>query len=100
MKPQGLQEEVVVKKSFSVEGIAMGIGLGVLAVLLAPVVKRQIRPAGEAIASGIGALAQGARKWYEVTKEEVEDLFAEAQFERMKRSLDQEIEEPVQPPRM
>ncbi len=81
------------RKSYSLESIAMGVGIGLLATILLPVLKKQIRPATGAVATGATALTQGVRKWYEVTKEEIQDIVAEAQFERMKRSLDQEISE-------
>lgn len=80
------------RKAHSMESIVIGIGIGLFATILIPVLKKQLKPASAAVATGALAMSESARKWIEVAKEEVEDVVAEAQFERMKRKIGQELE--------
>jgi hypothetical protein len=74
------------------EGVVTGIGVTLAAAVLAPVVKEVARPLVAAGAHGAALLMEQVRSGVSYVKEEVEDLVAEAQFERLKRSIDRELE--------
>ncbi len=81
------------RKTITITGLLLGIGIGVM---LPPFVKQRLASLVDAMAEGLSALGEGARKWSEMTREDVQDIVAEAQFERMRGSLDENIEQ--QPP--
>ncbi|MHB1627350.1 MAG: hypothetical protein ACYCVB_03060 [Bacilli bacterium] len=79
------------RKTITITGLLLGIGIGVM---LPPSVKQRLTSFANAMAEGLSALGEGARKWSEVTREDVQGIVAEAQFERMRRSPDENIGQP------
>ncbi len=82
------------RRTITIEGLLLGIGIGVLGTILTPLVRQRVKPATDAVTGGLTALGESAKKWSEVAKEEVQDIVAEAQFERMRRTIDRDIEQP------
>lgn len=76
----------------NIEKIIVGASLALAASALLPIAKSALRPlvSGGNPEGGAGLLDR-AKSMLQVAREEVEDIFAEAQFERMKRQLDKEI---------
>jgi hypothetical protein len=75
----------------NIDKIIIGTALAAAASTLLPIAKATLQPLA---ASGmqVGAsLFQRARSIVQLAREEVEDIIAEAQFERMKQQLDKEI---------
>jgi len=75
----------------NIEKILIGASLAFAASALLPIAKSALRPL---VSGGNPAgtdLLERAKSMLQVAREEVEDIFAEAQFERMKRQLDKEI---------
>jgi hypothetical protein len=77
----------------SVEGVVTGIGLTLAASVLLPVVKQVARPLAEAGLQSAVLLGQQVKSGVSYLKEEIEDIVAEAQFERMKQSIDYDMEQ-------
>ncbi|MFC5447429.1 DUF5132 domain-containing protein [Paenibacillus aestuarii] len=75
----------------NIDKIIIGTALTVAASALIPIAKSTLRPLASAGAQGGAGLLQRARSALQVAREEMEDIVAEAQFERMKRQLDKEI---------
>ena len=75
----------------SVEGIVTGVGLALAASVLLPAAKRVARPLAIAGVQGAVALRDQVKSGVSYIKEEVEDIVAEAQFERLRNSIDQDI---------
>ncbi len=82
------------RRTITIEGLLLGIGIGILGTMLTPLVRQRFKPAADAVTGGLSALGESAKKWSEVAKEEVQDIVAEAQFERMRRTIDRDIEQP------
>jgi hypothetical protein len=75
----------------NIEKIIIGAALVAASSVILPIAKKTLRPL---LANGLTAgegLMQRARSYVQIAKEEVEDIVAEAQFERMKKQLDKEI---------
>ncbi|BBI31900.1 DUF5132 domain-containing protein [Cohnella abietis] len=75
----------------NIEKLIMGAALVAASSVILPIAKSTLRPL---LASGLTAgegLMNRARSYVQIAKEEVEDIVAEAQFERMKKQLDKEI---------
>jgi hypothetical protein len=79
------------KLNFTLEGMATGLGLALAATVLLPVAKTVARPLVAAGVQGVSALGNTVKNGVTYVKEEMEDLVAEAQWERMKQSIDQDI---------
>ncbi|MBD0384239.1 DUF5132 domain-containing protein [Paenibacillus sedimenti] len=75
----------------NIDKIIIGTALTVAASALLPIAKSTLKPIAEAGMQGGAGLFQRARSMLQIAREEVEDIVAEAQFERMKRQLDKEI---------
>ncbi|HWQ71424.1 MAG TPA: DUF5132 domain-containing protein [Desulfitobacteriaceae bacterium] len=74
------------------EGNALtGAALILAASALVPVVGKTLRPLAVLGIKGALSLADGTRTTLFLVKEEIEDIVAEAQFERIKRQLDKEV---------
>jgi hypothetical protein len=69
----------------NMDKIIIGTALTIAASALLPIAKSTLQPIA---AAGF----QRARSFLQIAREEVEDIIAEAQFERMKQKLDKEIE--------
>lgn len=74
-----------------VERVIIGAALTMAASVLLPIAKKAIPALVQTGRSEMGGLAQRTKSMIQMAREEVEDIVAEAQFERMKRSLDAEI---------
>jgi hypothetical protein len=75
----------------NLDNIIVGAALAVAASTLLPIAKSTFSPlAASGLQSGTGLL-NNARSLLQKAREEVEDIVAEAQFERMKKQMDQEI---------
>lgn len=79
-------------KSGNSKSFAYGIGLAVIGALLYPTVKEVIRPAMAKAMEGIMDLSEHAQGLVSNMKENMEDFVAEAEFERLKESIDTEID--------
>jgi hypothetical protein len=73
------------------ERVVIGTALVVATPILLPIVKTTVGMAGDVGARTMTAVWSGVRTTARVVKEEVEDIVAEAQFERLKKHVDQEI---------
>lgn len=80
------------KMNFTLEGMITGVGLALAASVLLPVVKNAARPLTAAGIQGINLVGNQVKSGLGYLREEVEDLVAEAQFERFKQSMDEEIQ--------
>jgi hypothetical protein len=75
----------------NLDNIIVGAALAAAASTLIPIAKSTFGPlAASGLLSGAG-LMNHARSWIQKAREEVEDIVAEAQFERMKKQMDEEI---------
>lgn len=75
----------------NIDKVIVGAALVTATSAILPVAKSTLRPLlASGLAKGEG-LINRARFYIQLAKEEVEDIVAEAQFERMKKQLDQEI---------
>ncbi|KZE72432.1 DUF5132 domain-containing protein [Paenibacillus polymyxa] len=73
------------------EKIVIGTALAIAASALLPIAKTTFRPIAEAGMQGGTSLLNRGKSYLQLAREEVEDIIAEAKFERMKKQLDQEI---------
>jgi hypothetical protein len=75
----------------NIEKLIMGAALVAAATVIVPIAKSTFRPL---LANGLTAgegLMKRTKSYIQIAKEELEDIVAEAQFERMKKQLDREI---------
>lgn len=75
----------------NLERIIVGTALTLSASTLLPIAKSTLTPLLKMGASGVQTLTRQTKSMAQIIREEMEDIYAEAQFERMKRSMDQEI---------
>ena len=75
-------------------GRDMGVWLGAIAVgaLLLPGVREQLRPLAVTATNGIMDLAERVQGMVSGMRENIEDLVSEAEFEKLKQSIDASIE--------
>lgn len=73
------------------------LGAAVLGAVMIPSVRESIRPALVKALQSITELSEQAQGLFSGVREEVEDLMSEAQFERFKNSIDEEINEATVP---
>ncbi|MGW8957922.1 DUF5132 domain-containing protein [Paenibacillus sp. NPDC055715] len=71
--------------------IVIGTALAFAASALLPIAKTTFRPLAEAGMQGGANWVNRGKSYIQLARQEVEDIIAEAQFERMKKQLDQEI---------
>jgi hypothetical protein len=75
----------------NLDKIIIGAALAAAASALLPIAKSTLRPLlANGLTTGEGLMTR-ARTIVQIAKEEVEDIVAEAQFERMKKQFDKEI---------
>ncbi|WP_282936283.1 DUF5132 domain-containing protein [Paenibacillus sp. RC67] len=75
----------------NIEKVIIGAALSLAVSALIPIAKSALRPLAGSGAQGGAGLLQRTRSMFQIAREEVEDIIAEAQFERMKKQLDKEI---------
>lgn len=73
------------------EGIVTGVGLTVAAALLMPVIREVAKPIASAGVQSVSLVNRQLRSGISYIREEIEDIVAEAQWERLKRSIDRDI---------
>lgn len=78
-------------ESGKLQGLAVFGAIGVIAWLTAPAVKRSYKHVAKTVGEGIATTWRGSRRWLEVAREEVTDIIADAQLERMRRAIDREL---------
>ena len=84
--------------AIKLQGVAIGVGIGIIVWLAAPAVKRNYRHASKTVAEGISEAYKELRKWVEIGKEEVTDILMEAQYERATRTGARELNASQPPP--
>lgn len=75
----------------NMDKIIIGAALAAAAAALLPIAKATFRPLAATGGQGGAGLLNRGRALIEYARQEVEDIVAEAQFERMKKQLDREI---------
>mgnify|MGYP001351526666 CR=1 FL=1 len=76
------------------EKLIAGAALAFAASTIWPIVKNTLKPLAETgIQGAASGLTDRLRYAVQVARDEIEDIIAEAQFERMRKRLDQEIAE-------
>lgn len=78
-------------KNIDKTGIITGVALGLTAAAILPIMKGTFLTLGIIGVKGALNLADTAKSTIILAREEIEDIIAEAQFERMKNQLDKEI---------
>ncbi|AKG33946.1 hypothetical protein [Paenibacillus durus] len=71
----------------------VGTALAFAASTLWPIVKNTLKPLAETGTQGAAGLTGRIQYALQIARDEMEDIVAEAQFERMRKRLDQEISE-------
>lgn len=66
---------------------ALGVGIALLGALMLPAVKDKLRPMALKAFQGIMDLSEQAQGLVSTMREDIEDIVAEAQFEKMKESM-------------
>lgn len=66
---------------------ALGVGIALLGVLMLPTVKDKLRPMVQKAFQGIMDLSEQAQGLAVTMREDIEDIVAEAQFEKMKEAM-------------
>jgi len=75
----------------NMEKIIIGAALTAAAAALVPIARSTLKPIALTGLQGALGLADRAKYALQVARDEMEDIIAEAQFERMKKRLDAEI---------
>jgi hypothetical protein len=75
----------------NLEKMIMTAALAASASALLPLARDTLRPSAQTGYDTVTGLVQSTRSFMRIAREEVEDIVAEAQFERMKKQLDREI---------
>jgi hypothetical protein len=73
------------------EKIIVGAALTLAVSALLPIAKSTLKPLAASGIQGVRGLANRAKYALQVARDEVEDIIAEAQFERMKKQFDKDI---------
>ena len=78
-------------KNIEKTGLITGMALGLTATAILPIMKSTLLTLGIIGVRGTICLADSTKTTLKLAKEEIEDIIAEAQFERLKNQLDKEI---------
>ncbi|EGW40074.1 DUF5132 domain-containing protein [Desulfosporosinus sp. OT] len=78
-------------KNIEKTGLITGVALGLTATTILPIMKSTLLNLGIIGVRGTISLVDSTKTTVKLAKEEIEDIIAEAQFERMKNQLDKEI---------
>jgi PHD/YefM family antitoxin component YafN of YafNO toxin-antitoxin module len=73
------------------EKLIVGAALAFAASTLWPIVKNTLKPLAETGMQGAAGLTDRIQYALQVVRDEIEDIVAEAQFERMRKQLDRDI---------
>jgi secreted Zn-dependent insulinase-like peptidase len=74
-----------------IENLLVGATLAFAASVLLPIANETLQTLTASGRKGAADLAGRTRSFLQLAREELEDIYAEAQFERIKRQLDTEI---------
>lgn len=75
----------------NMDKLIVGTALAFAASALWPIVKNTLKPLAAAGTTGAAGLTDRVQYAVQVARDEIEDIVAEAQFERMKKKLDRDI---------
>ncbi|TVY04197.1 DUF5132 domain-containing protein [Cohnella terricola] len=75
----------------NMEKLIVGAALAFAASTLWPIVRNTLKPLGETGKHGAASLTGRIQYVLQVARDEVEDIVAEAQFERMRKQIDRDI---------
>ena len=78
-------------KNIEKTGLITGVALGLTATAILPIMKSALLTLSIIGVKGTMSLVDSTKTTIGLAKEEIEDIVAEAQFERMKNQLDKEI---------
>jgi len=78
-------------KNIEKTSLITGVALGLTATTILPIMKSTLLTLGIVGVRGTLSLVDCTKTTIKLAKEEIEDIIAEAQFERMKKQLDEEI---------
>lgn len=78
-------------KNIEKTSLITGIALGLTAKTILPIMKSTLLTLGIVGVRGTLSIVDSTKTTLKLAKEEIEDIIAEAQFERMKEQLDKEI---------
>lgn len=78
-------------KNLEKTDLITGAALTLAAAAVLPIMKHTLRPLAVLGIRGALSLADGTKTTVQLAREELEDIVAEAHFERMKKQLNQEI---------
>lgn len=78
-------------KNMEKNGLVTGVALGLTATALMPILKNTLVNLSIIGVRGAVCLVDRTKTTLKLAKEEMEDIIAEAQFERMKNQLDNEL---------
>jgi hypothetical protein len=78
-------------KNIEKTGLITGVALGLTATAILPIMKSTLLTLSIMGVRGTLSLADSTKTTIKLAKEEIEDIIAEAQFERLKNQLDKEI---------
>lgn len=82
-------------KSPSNKSFAYGVGVALLGALLFPTLKESLHPVAMKAMQGVKDLSEQAQGLLSGVREDIEDLVAEAEFEKLKSSIDSVVAEEV-----
>jgi glutamate racemase len=80
-------------KSPSNKNFAYGVGVALLGALLFPTLKESLHPVAMKAVQGVKDLSEQAKGLLSSVKEDMEDMVAEAEFEKLKNSIDNAVAE-------
>ena len=78
-------------KNIEKTGLITGAALGLTATTILPIMKSTLLTLGIIGVKGTMSVVESTKSTLKLAKEEIEDIIAEAQFQRMSDQLDQEI---------
>jgi len=78
-------------KNIEKTSLITGAVLGITATAILPIMKTTLFTLGIIGVRGTVGLVESTKTTIKLVKEEIEDIIAEAQFERMKNQLDKEV---------
>ena len=78
-------------KNIGKTDLITGVALGLAATAILPIMKSTLLTLSIIGVRGTISLVDSTKTTFKLAKEEIEDIIAEAQFERMKNQLDKEI---------
>lgn len=77
------------------KSFAYGIGVALLGALLFPTIKDSLRPVALKAMQGVKDLSEQAQSLVGSVREDMEDLVAEAEFEKLKKSIDNVVADEI-----